>query len=355
MEYISAKEAAIQWGISQRRVAVFCSEDRIEGVKLMGKMWWIPKDARKPDDARSLRHQPKTPAKVKPFIKWAGGKAQILENIRLKYPKDLGNNINKYAEPFIGGGAVLFDILSNYKMSKVYMSDINHELIHTYTTIRDSIDELIVLLKSMEMKYLPVSVERRKNLYYSNRSRYNNLIHEKIKTPELAALFIFLNRTCFNGLYRVNSKGEFNVPQGDYKNPCICDEDNLTAVSKVLKNVQIKCCDYKKSKSFIDKNTFAYFDPPYRPLTESSSFTSYTQDRFGDKEQIELAQFIDILSDTGAFVVASNSDPTNINKEDSFFDKLYEKHKILRISAARNINSAANKRGKINELLIASY
>ena len=355
MDYISAKEAATLWGVTSRRVAVFCSEDRIEGAKLMGKMWWIPKDACKPDDARSLRHQPKTPAKVKPFIKWAGGKAQILDNIRLKYPDGLGKEINKYAEPFIGGGAVLFDILSNYSLSKVYISDINHELIHTYITIRDNIDELIVLLKTMEIKYQPASGEKRKSQYYSNRSRYNELIRGKTNTPELAALLIFLNRTCFNGLYRVNSKGEFNVPQGEYKNPCICDEDNLTAVSKVLKNIQIKCCDYKKSKSFIDKNTFAYFDPPYRPLTESSSFTSYTQDGFGDKEQIELARFIDTLSDAGAFVIASNSDPTNINKEDSFFDKLYEKHKILRISAARNINSAANKRGRINELLIASY
>jgi DNA adenine methylase len=207
----------------------------------------------------------------------------------------------------------------------------------------------------MEMQYLPSNAEVRKNQYYSGRSRYNELVRERTNTPELAALFIFLNRTCFNGLYRVNSKGEFNVPQGEYKNPCICDEDNLTAVSKVLKNVHIKCCDYKKSKSFIDKNTFAYFDPPYRPLTESSSFTAYTQDGFGDKEQIELARFIDDLSDAGAFVAASNSDPTNINKEDTFFDKLYEKHKILRVSAVRNINSAGNKRGRINELLIASY
>jgi DNA adenine methylase len=355
MEYISAKEAATLWGVTSRRVAVFCSEDRIEGATLMGKMWWIPKDTCKPDDARSLRHQPKTSAKVKPFVKWAGGKAQILESIRLKYPNGLGENITKYAEPFIGGGAVLFDILSNYNMSSVYISDINRELIHTYITIRDNVDELIALLKSMEMRYLPANAEVRKNQYYNDRSRYNEVVREKIYSSELAALFIFLNRTCFNGLYRVNSKGEFNVPQGEYKTPCICDEDNLTAVSKALKNVQIKCCDYKKSKSFIDKNTFAYFDPPYRPLTSSSSFTAYTQDGFGDKEQIELACFIDELSDVGAFVAVSNSDPTNINKKDTFFDKLYEKHKILRVSATRNINSTGNKRGRINELLIASY
>ena len=173
--------------------------------------------------------------------------------------------------------------------------------------------------------------------------------------PELAALFIFLNRTCFNGLYRVNSKGEFNVPQGSYKNPCICDEDNLRAVSEKLQNVQIICGDYKESVKFIDKNTFAYFDPPYRPLTVSSSFTSYTQDGFSDRDQIELARFIDELSKRGVFIVASNSDPKNTNETDDFFDKLYAQHKIFRISASRAINSIGNGRGKINELLIASY
>ena len=355
MDYITAKDAATLWGISQRRVAVLCSEDRIEGAELKGKMWWIPKDTSKPDDARSLRYQPKTPAKVKPFIKWAGGKAQVLANISLKYPKELGKCVNKYAEPFVGGGAVLFDILSNYIVTEVYISDINRELIHTYKSIRDNIDEIIVLLKSMETKYLLVDDERRKNQYYSNRNRYNELIREKVSTPELAALFVFLNKTCFNGLYRVNSRGEFNVPQGGYKNPCICDDKNLEAVSTILQNVIIKCCDYKKSKSFIDDKTFVYFDPPYRPLTETASFTAYTQEGFGDKEQIELARFIDKLSDIGAYVVASNSDPTNVNKEDTFFDKLYEKHKILRISATRAINSAGSKRGRINELLIASY
>jgi len=207
----------------------------------------------------------------------------------------------------------------------------------------------------METEYLPVNEESRKSQYYNRRSRYNELVREKRNTPEMAALFVFLNRTCFNGLYRVNSKGEFNVPQGEYKNPCICDEDNLTAVSKALKNVQIKCCDYKKSKSFIDKNTFVYFDPPYRPLNASSCFISYSQYKFEDKQQIELAGFIDVLSEKGAHIIASNSDPTNINKDDTFFDDIYIKHKVLRINAARKINSAGNKRGKINELLITSY
>ena len=355
MSYMTAREAATLWDISQRRVAVFCSEGRIEGAQLMGNMWLIPQNAIKPSDARSARFQPKKPAYVKPFIKWAGGKAQILDNIRMKYPSGLGKTVTKYAEPFVGGGAVLFDILSNYNMEEIYISDINRELVLTYKTIRDNISDLISCLKTLENSYLPADDVERKDIYYNNRLLFNLYKSEELETPELAALFIFLNRTCFNGLYRVNSKGEFNVPQGSYKNPCICDEDNLKAVSESLQGVRIVCDDYKKSECFIDNNTFAYFDPPYRPLTASSNFTSYTQDGFGDEEQIELASFINEMSDRGAFVVASNSDPKNINEEDSFFDELYSNHKIFRIAASRAINSVSSRRGKINELLIASY
>lgn len=355
MEYITAKEAGELWDISQRRVAILCAEGRINGAKLKGNMWLIPETAYKPADARGTRFQPKRPSAVKPFIKWAGGKAQILENIRIKYPTGLGSTITKYAEPFIGGGAVLFDILSNYNIQEVYISDINRELIITYETIRGNIRELIPLLQKLENTYLPADENRRKDMYYISRDRYNTLISEKSTSPELAALFIFLNRTCFNGLYRVNSKGAFNVPQGGYKNPCICDESNLREVSKHLQNVQIACADYKESKNFIDSRTFVYFDPPYRPLTESSAFTAYSQDGFGDKEQVELAHFIDKMSERGAFVIASNSDPKNIDTEDSFFDNLYSRHKIFRINASRAINSVGNGRGKISELLIASY
>ena len=355
MDYMTAREAATLWNISQRRVAVYCSEGRIEGAQLLGNMWLIPQNTTKPNDARSARFQPKKPAYVKPFVKWAGGKAQILENIKMKYPPGLGKTVTKYAEPFVGGGAVLFDILSNYNLSDIYISDINQELTLAYTTIRDNVAELISELKKFEDNFLSGNEIERKEIYYNNRARYNSLALSNDTTPELAALFIFLNRTCFNGLYRVNSKGEFNVPQGSYKNPCICDEDNLIAVSKSLKNVKIICGDYKKSKSFIDDNTFVYFDPPYRPLTATSNFTSYTQNGFGDKEQIELANYITELTKRGAFIVASNSDPKNVNEDDSFFDDLYASCKIFRISASRAINSVSSQRGKINELLIASY
>ena len=299
--------------------------------------------------------QPESPVVAKPFIKWAGGKTQILGNIRLKYPPGFGKTVTKYAEPFVGGGAVLFDILSNYNLEQVFISDINRELVVTYRTIRDNVDNLIVGLSEIESKFLSANENIRKDLYYANRNRFNVLKIADDTSFELAALFIFLNRTCFNGLYRVNAKGSFNVPQGSYKNPAICDEDNLRAVSSVLRNVEIVCKDYKESDSFIDENTFAYFDPPYRPLTASSNFTSYSQDGFGDKEQIELAHFINLLSERGAYVVASNSDPKNSDETDSFFDDLYSKQKVFRISASRAINSVSKGRGKINELLIASY
>ncbi|MDR2649503.1 MAG: DNA adenine methylase [Clostridiales bacterium] len=291
---------------------------------------------------------------VKPFIKWAGGKSQILEDIRRKYPSGLGESITKYAEPFIGGGAVLFDVLSRYSLQDVYISDINKELAATYIAIRDNVNELISTLKSLESEYLPACDEQRKEIYYNSRERFNALKAACSESVELAALFIFLNRTCFNGLYRVNSHGAYNVPQGSYKNPTICDEANLQAVSRTLQGVTIVCADYKDSAGFIDENTFAYFDPPYRPLTATASFTSYAEGGFGDKEQAELARFIDELSGRGAHIVASNSDPKNADETDDFFDRLYARHNIMRVSASRALNSVGSSRGKISELLICS-
>ena len=224
----------------------------------------------------------------KPFIKWVGGKGQLISEISKLYPIELGKTINKYAEIFIGGGAVLFDILSKYRLDEVYISDKNLELINTYKTIRDNVDILIKSLKEMENQYVPMNNEDRKVYYYGKRSEYNNLkINIEENNIRKAALFIFLNKTCFNGLYRVNKKGEYNVPMGAYKNPKICDEENLKNVSLALKNVKITYADYRESKDFIDEKTFVYIDPPYRPLNITSSFTSYTENDFSDKEQME--------------------------------------------------------------------
>lgn len=292
----------------------------------------------------------------KPFIKWVGGKGQLLSEINKLYPVELGKNINKYAEIFVGGGAVLFDILSKYKLDEVYISDKNLELINTYKSIRDNVDILIKSLKEMEEQYIPLDNENRKDYYYKKREEYNSLkINSEVNNIEKAVLFIFLNKTCFNGLYRVNKKGEFNVPMGAYKKPKICDEENLKNVSLTLRNVKIVYADYRKSEKFIDGKTFVYIDPPYRPLNITSSFTSYTENDFNDKEQIELAEYINVLNKKGAKIVISNSDPKNNDIDDNFFDKLYKNYNINRVKATRMLNSNASLRGAINELLITNY
>ena len=293
---------------------------------------------------------------VKPFLKWAGGKGQLLKEIEVYYPFK-NKNITKYAEPFVGGGAVLFDILNKYNLEEIYISDINKELINTYNIIRNNVNELIKLLTEYQNIYISLNQEERKKYYLDKRERFNILkISNDEKTNiEKASLMIFLNKTCFNGLYRVNKKGLFNVPMGNYKNPCICDIDNLIAVSKKLTNVKIICGDYKKSKEFIDKNTFVYFDPPYRPLNNTSSFTAYTEYLFSDEKQKELAEFVNEINKIGAKIVISNSDPKNIDEEDNFFEQIYSKQNIKRIYASRMINSKASARGKISELLITNF
>lgn len=355
MEIISAKDASKKWNISQRRVASLCSEGKIDGAEMIGNMWIIPANAEKPVDGRITRFQPNTCA-LKPFIKWAGGKSQILNYIRQAYPKELGTTIKRYAEPFVGGGAVLFDILSNYSLDEIYISDINKELINTYQTIKNNCSELITSLSLLETEYLALDDADRKEYYYTKRSRFNELKkHSESENVEMAALFIYLNKTCFNGLYRVNSKGLFNVPSGVYKHPTICDSVNLSNISKKLGNVQIVCEDYRKSIDFINENTLIYFDPPYRPLTATASFTAYAERHFDDNDQNNLAQYVKQLTEIGAKVIVSNSDPKNTNEEDDFFDKLYIGQNITRIEANRMINSKGDGRGKINELLITNY
>ncbi len=356
MELMSAKEAAAKWGISQRRVAILCSENRIANAEMIGNMWLIPMNAKKPVDARSTRYNKNDEKSIKPFLKWAGGKGQLIKEIEKYYPFEKGK-ITKYAEPFVGGGAVLFDILSKYDIEEVYISDINAELINTYVIVREHIDELVKLLIKYQNEYVPLDKDNRKNYYIEKRNRFNDIKVNGNETGniEKAALMIFLNKTCFNGLYRVNRKGLFNVPMGAYKNPLICDEKNLRAVSEKLQNVKIVCGDYKKSDDFIDENTFVYFDPPYRPLTETASFTAYTENLFDDEKQIELANFVKRISDKGAMVVVSNSDPKNANEEDDFFDKIYAIHKIKRVEATRMINCNSDSRGKIKELLISNF
>lgn len=294
---------------------------------------------------------------MKPIVKWAGGKGQLLKEIKKMYPSGLGTTVRKYCEPFVGGGAVLFDILENYDLDEVYINDINAELINTYRMVKENIEPLIAKLAIMQDEYQPMDIANRKEYYYKMRDRFNDekINGDKFVNLDKAALFIFLNKTCFNGLYRVNSKGGFNVPTGAYKSPVICDEQNLRNCSKALQNVQIHCGDYKDSVSFIDESTFVYFDPPYRPLNATANFTAYAEGGFDDAAQIALANYVTQLSKVGARVVVSNSDPKNTDIKDDFFDRLYIQHKICRVTAKRMINCQGESRGNISELLISSF
>lgn len=293
---------------------------------------------------------------AKPFLKWVGGKTQLLDKIRPYYPFADGG-FTKYAEPFVGGGAVLFDVLNRYGgvLEAVYIGDANRSLINAYICIRDNCNELIEMLGNMDVEFINKSSDEQKAVYLEKRSRYNELLSDDVYNVETAALLIFLNKTCFNGLYRVNSKGLFNVPMGSYKRPLICDRNNLCAVSQALQNVNIVCADYRDAVNFIDNKTFVYLDPPYRPLNKTSSFTTYTKDSFDDNEQIELASFINHISKIGAKVLASNSDPKNADAADDFFDDLYRQQDIARVEANRMINSKASGRGAITELLISNF
>jgi len=294
--------------------------------------------------------------KPSPFLKWAGGKGRLLPVLKENFPVELGKEINKYVEPFVGGGAVLFDILSTYNLKKIYINDVNDELINTYNVIKNDVEALIEILNQIQNEYLILDKDKRKEFYYSKRELFNKYKTENILDTETAALFIFLNKTCFNGLYRVNSNGLFNVPAGDYKNPLICNSDNLRGVSKKLTKVSILCGSYEKLQKIIDNKTFVYFDPPYRPLNKTSSFNTYTKSAFNDESQIELAKFIKKLSKKGAYVLASNSDPKNTNPEDSFFDDLFSDMEIKRVSVKRLINRKAELRNnKITELIIKNY
>ena len=354
LSYISAKEAAEKWNISQRRVAILCSEARISCAMMVGNMWIIPANAEKPIDKRTVRYEKTHKVELKPFVKWVGGKGQLIEEIEKVLPSDGEKVLTKYAEPMVGGGALLFNVLSRYQFDELYISDINPELINAYIAIKQNVEALIKRLNEMQMTFLPLDENGRKYYYYNVRDKFNTVKLSDSTSAEKAAYFIFLNKTCFNGLYRVNRKGLFNVPMGSYKNPTICDADNLRNIHEALQNVTIVCGDYSQSQSFIDSETFVYLDPPYRPISETSAFTSYNSDAFDDNEQIRLAKFIDEINAAGAKIVLSNSDPKNVNEEDNFFDNLYKNYKINRVEASRAINSKGDKRGKINELLICN-
>tara|TARA_Y100000310_G_scaffold345523_1_gene465968 strand:+ start:4682 stop:5611 length:930 start_codon:yes stop_codon:yes gene_type:complete len=299
---------------------------------------------------------------AKPFLKWAGGKRQLLDDIRTFLPPKI-NKIDTYVEPFLGGGAVFFFIAQNYNTSDCfnqstryhYLFDVNEDLVNVYNTIKNDVDNLIKKLSTIHNKfYSEKDEEGRKVIYYEIRDKFNKG-RSKLDTTTLASLFIFLNRTCFNGIYRVNRKGCFNVPSGGLKNPPICDKSNLLQVSDVLQGVTIKSGDYRLSEKYIKKNTFVYLDPPYRPISATAGWNKYAKDEFGEKEQLGLADFCKRIHKKKAFFLLSNSDPKNVNKDDHFFEDNYSDFYIARVKARRSVNSKGHKRGKIKELFITNY
>lgn len=292
---------------------------------------------------------------AKPFIKWAGGKTQLLTQFENILPHNLEEAEHfTYIEPFVGGGAMLFHMLQKYtNIGRVIINDINPNLITAYRVIRDTPERLITDLKMLQREFRQNSNEEaRKEYFLRIRKSHNEDTHNDVTNT---AMFIFLNRTCFNGLYRVNSKGYFNVPFGKYTNPTICDEELLLEDSKILQNVEILCGDYTLIERYVDNNTFIYFDPPYRPLSTTSSFTSYSKENFDDTEQTRLAHFFARLSRYGCKMMLSNSDCCAQNPNDTFFENLYGNFIIDKVHASRFVNAIPSKRGKLTEILVRNY
>lgn len=296
---------------------------------------------------------------ARPFIKWVGGKGQLLSQLRMKLPQELYDNNFTYIEPFVGGGAMLFFMLQHFpNIKRCIINDRNKNLTNAYRNIKKNADELVYMLKNIEQHYLSIKTENaRKNYYLETRRHFNE---DKLKSIEKTSLLIFLNRTCFNGLYRENAQGKFNVPFGRYANPTICNEEVLYADSELLNryDVEILNGDFKETAKAIDKSSlnFFYFDPPYRPLSVTSSFTSYVKEDFNDDCQKDLADFCRQLNkhDNVKWML-SNSDCSANNPTDTFFEDLYKGFNIQRVSASRMVNANASKRGKLTELLIRNY
>ncbi len=290
---------------------------------------------------------------AKPFLKWAGGKTQLISAIQSVLPKTLHSTSCTYIEPFVGSGAMFFWFIRSFSnIKKAVINDVNRDLTDTYSSIKLYPAEIVQELRRIEKEYYTLTAEEQKNLFLEKRRLFNSRTNDLITQ---SALMIFLNRTCFNGLYRVNSKNEFNVPFGKYANPTICDEENIYNVSAALQQVTILNQDYSHTLSEVEGNTFFYLDPPYKPLSQTASFNSYAKDTFDDREQQRLKHFCDELNNRNILWLLSNSDPKNTDPDNHFFDDLYNEYWIDRVKAKRMINSNASKRGEIFELLIHNY
>lgn len=291
----------------------------------------------------------------KPFVKWVGGKTQLIADIKLSLPNNFGDIKNiTYIEPFVGGGAVLFWMLKNYtNITNAVINDINPVLTNTYKAIKNHPYQLIEFLSQIENTYYSLNNEEERKCFFLNQREYFNANNSF--NIEKAGLFIFLNRTCFNGLYRVNKSGFFNVPFGKYSSPKICDSQTILADSNILQKVEILTGDFTETVKYVkSKNTFFYFDPPYKPISQTSSFTTYSKEDFNDSDQIRLADFTKKISSLDCKFILSNSDTKNQDPFNDFFDNLYDEFSIKRVSASRMINAKSSGRGKITEILVSN-
>ena len=288
--------------------------------------------------------------KAKPFVKWVGGKTQLIDQLEALLPADFDKWENvTYIEQFVGGGAMLFYMLQAHSnIQSVVINDINPDLTTCYKVVRDNPSELVQSLKVIQKNYYSLqSEEARKQFYLQMRDEFNTKALEPIRNT---TLFFFLNRTCFNGLYRVNKAGLFNVPFGRYETPTICDANTIYADSELLQNVEILTGDYQQTLVYAKGNTLFYFDPPYRPLNNTSSFNDYAKEAFNDLAQKRLKEFCDKVEEAGYKFMLSNSDC-----KDMFFDDLYLQYNIARVWAARSINANPRKRGKLQEIIVRNY
>lgn len=295
---------------------------------------------------------------ARPFLKWAGGKTQILPELAARVPPRVARGeVPVYVEPFVGGGAVYFCFNGRFRFSECHIFDVNRELFLAYTVVRERVGELVEALREIEAEYLALGAEERREYYLLVRERFNRERERVVSSQDFrpswvdrVAQLVFLNRTCYNGLFRVNSRGGFNVPFGRYRNPRILDEPLLRRDSMVLQNTRVHVGDFSEALPYIGEGTFVYFDPPYRPVSRTARFTSYTRRGFPEAEQERLARFFAECDRRGALLMLSNSDPG-----DGFFDRLYAGYHISRVLARRAINARGTGRGKVPEIVVTNY
>jgi DNA adenine methylase len=310
---------------------------------------------------------------ARPILKWAGGKGQLLERLSAYFPKALSDGtIKDYFEPFLGGGAMFFHVMQAYPLRSAYLMDANEELIVLYTAVKRDVEPLLAMLGQMERDYLKLTEAKRKERYLRVRDTLNgaragmNFRKYSQAWVERASQIIFLNKTCYNGLFRVNRDGGFNVPFGKYVRPTIADAANLRGAAALLSNARIRHGDFgdlarldatRAAGSLVKPGSFIYYDPPYRPLSRTASFTSYSRLAFGDDEQKRLAGMFSALDRRGVYQMLSNSDPKNSDPKDDFFEDAYAAYKdtFYRVPASRSINSNPARRGRINEIVITNY